>query len=68
MTLDLGDMVRTRGGKKRLDFSFGYFQNLQDDLILPEGFAPARVSVKLTQQGASAKSVEKSFDWSIEAG
>jgi len=68
LTLDLGDMVGPSGGKRRLDFAFRYFQNLQADLILPEGFAPARVSVKLTPQGKSAKPVEKSFDWSVEVG
>jgi len=68
LSLSLADMGRPSGGKRRLDFSFRYFQNLETDLILPEGFAPARVSVKLTPQGNSAKPVEKSFDWSVEVG
>jgi hypothetical protein len=67
LSLSLADMGRP-SGKRRLDFSFRYFQNLETDLILPEGFAPARVSVKLTPQGNSAKPVEKSFDWSVEVG
>lgn len=49
-------------------FSFRYFQNLQADLVLPVGFAPARVTVKLTPNGKSAKPLEKSFDWAVRAG
>jgi hypothetical protein len=54
--------------ESRLAFSFRYFQNLQADLVLPKGFAPARVTVKLTPDGKSAKPLEKSFDWAIQAG
>lgn len=68
VTLNLGDLAGNSSRKTRLNFSFRYFQNLQADLVLPEGFAPARVTVKLTPQGNSAKPVEKSFDWMIQAG
>jgi len=49
-------------------FSFRYFQNLEADLQLPEGFAPARVIVKLTPKGKRAKPLKKTFDWAIRAG
>jgi len=68
LTLSLTDMLGPNEGESRLAFSFRYFQNLQTELVLPDGFAPARVTVKLTPNGKSAKPLEKSFDWTIQAG
>jgi hypothetical protein len=68
LTLSLGDLAGQADGKSQLAFSFRYFQNLQADLVLPRGFAPARVTVKLTPNGKSAKPLEKSFDWAVQAG
>jgi hypothetical protein len=42
-------------------FSFRYFQQLEDNVILPPGFTPQRVRVSLKGAGAP---VEKSFPWS----
>jgi len=67
-TLDLGDLLDGGSRKKRLDFSFRYFQNLEAELVLPEGFAPARVNVRLAPKGKSSKWIEKSFDWQVKAG
>lgn len=49
-------------------FSFRYFQNLEVDLMLPEGFVPARVIVTLTPKGKRAKPVEKIFAWAVRPG
>jgi hypothetical protein len=68
LTLSLRELAAAGGGNSRLNFSFRYFQNLQANLVLPEGFAPARVKVKLMQNGGSAKPVEKSFDWGAQVG
>lgn len=68
VTLNLADLAGQNDRKTRLNFSFRYFQNLEADLVLPEGFAPARVKVKLTPQGKSAKPVEQSFDWVMPVG
>jgi hypothetical protein len=68
LTLGLADLAGQADGDSRLAFSFRYFQNLQADLVLPEGFAPARVTVKLTPNGKSAKPLEKSFNWAVQAG
>jgi hypothetical protein len=67
-TLRLRDVLAGDGGKSRLDFSFRYFQNLEAELLLPEGFAPARVNLRLSPKGKSAKPVEKSFDWVVKSG
>ena len=68
LTLGLGDLLSGGGRKTRLDFSFRYFQNLEAELVLPEGFAPARVHVKLMPKGKYSESVEKSFDWAVKSG
>jgi hypothetical protein len=67
-TLRLRDVLAGDGGKSRLDFSFRYFQNLEAELLFPEGFAPARVNLRLSPKGKSAKPVEKSFDWVVKSG
>lgn len=51
-----------------LDFSFRYFQNLQSELRVPEGFVPERVNVTLSPSGKKAKSVEQSFAWLLQSG
>jgi hypothetical protein len=42
-------------------FSFRYFQQLEDNVILPPGFTPQRVRVSLKGAGAP---VDQSFPWS----
>ena len=42
-------------------YSFKYFQQIEGDVFLPQGFAPVRVAVRLApQQGAA---IEQSFTW-----
>ena len=52
----------------RMDFSFRYFQNLQSELRVPEGFVPERVNVTLNAKGKKAKPVEQSFAWLLQSG
>ncbi len=66
VTLGMGQL---RGGAaETLDFSFRYFQNLETELRVPEGFAPATVTVRLVPRGANRKDVEESFDWRVSNG
>ena len=67
-TLSLRELGEKGRRPDRLDFSFRYFQNLETVLIIPEGFAPARVTVKLTPKGTADKPVERSFDWTLKTG
>ena len=69
LTLSLPELGVTAEQRNALaGFSFRYFQNLEIDLILPKGFAPERVMVKLSPKGKQAKSVDKTFDWIIRPG
>ena len=44
-----------------VDYSFKYFQQVEGEVILPPGFKPLRVTVRLVPAGGSA--VEQSFPW-----
>lgn len=42
-------------------YSFKYFEQVEGEVMLPQGFKPLRVTVRLVPQGGSA--VEQSFPW-----
>lgn len=50
------------------EYSFKYFQQVEGEVMLPEGFKPLRVTVRLVPAGGSA--VEQSFPWpeTVKAG
>lgn len=54
---------RLRQGEQApgLEYSFKYFQQVEGDVFLPEGFAPVRVMVRLLPRSGAA--VEQSFTW-----
>lgn len=45
--------------------NFRYFQNLEGEFILPEGFVPEQVEVKAETSKPTAIKVEKIFSWSV---
>ena len=44
-------------------FSFRYFQNFDRQLVLPDGFMPERIKVKVRSRTRSISSIEESFAW-----
>ncbi len=52
-----------QGGKGEL-FRFKYFQELDGDIVLPEGFVPLRIKVKASSSGKKPKSIERIYSWS----
>ncbi len=50
---------------KELEYSFKYFQNLEGDIQLPEGFRPLRVTVLVEPKNNrnQQETIEKTFDW-----
>ena len=50
-----------------MSFSFRYFQNLERELMLPNGFVPERVNVEVTPSGKQSKAIRQSFDWTPKA-
>lgn len=57
--LNVSDIVTK--GTSSLRFAFQYFQNLEGDLILPEGFRPGRVALSINENGKDP--VKQDFDW-----
>ncbi len=53
--------LRKQGNAPGVAYSFKYFQQVEGEVLLPEGFKPLRVSVRLVPAGGSA--VEQSFPW-----
>jgi hypothetical protein len=53
----------SRGKLDRLKLRFKYFQDIEGDVVLPEGFLPSRVLVEVVQTGKNAARLKKSFDW-----
>ncbi|HUO82333.1 MAG TPA: DUF6776 family protein [Gammaproteobacteria bacterium] len=49
-------------------FSFKYFQDFEEDLVLPDDFLPERIHVEIRPDGRSAESIRQSFDWGAIAG
>ena len=47
-------------GQEKLDFRFKYFQSFEGDLVLPKGFIPSRVHVKVSSNQVT---LEKTFAW-----
>lgn len=61
--LTLGDL----GGKTRdsgdVAFSFRYFQNIEQEIVLPEGFEPKAVDVEV--KASRQQPVKQSFPWAV---
>ncbi|MBO6597481.1 MAG: hypothetical protein JJ952_16670 [Pseudomonadales bacterium] len=49
-------------------FRFRYFQNINGELMVPEGFEPREVMVVAQSSGANVQRLEKTFDWPLGSG
>ncbi len=63
-SLNLAELV-AEGQSGELAYSFRYFQDLERQLVLPEGFRPDRVDLQILPKGRGSKSVSQSFDWAV---
>lgn len=59
---DLSEQISDENIKLR----FRYFQNIEGQLVLPEGFEPERIELVATSTGQNGKTVEKKFGWLIQ--
>ena len=52
------------GGKlDDIKMEFKYFQNIEGDIVLPEGFVPSSVVVDLIPSGKGRTRIKKNFEW-----
>ena len=63
--LELGSLGFTDSDP--IPFKFRYFQNLEGEIVLPEGFQPIRTLVSVDPRGRGSRDkLEKTFDWPAE--
>jgi hypothetical protein len=60
--LSLAQLVADRSDAKWV-YSFRYFQDFDRQIILPDGFAPERITVEVHSRTRSIASIEDSFVW-----
>ena len=49
-------------------FRFRYFQNINGEMSLPDGFEPREVMIVAQSSGSNAQRLEKKFDWPLRGG
>ncbi|GHA80107.1 DUF6776 family protein [Cognatilysobacter bugurensis] len=64
-TLSWADL-RQQPSAPAVDYSFRYFQQVEGDVVLPDGFEPVRVTVRLVPRSGAA--IEESFTWREATG
>jgi len=50
--------------KEDMKFHFKYFQEIQGEIVFPEGFVPLTITLSIIPQDQSHKTIEKTFNWS----
>lgn len=51
------------GGPEELDYGFRYFQSIEQELTLPEGFVPGQVAIEIWPQEPRGETVTQEFEW-----
>lgn len=51
------------GALDKLKLRFKYFQNIEGEIVLPEGFLPSRVIIDVVPSGKGLTRLKKTFDW-----
>ena len=46
-----------------LNYKFKYFQNIEGNVEMPEGFTPSRIVLQIYPRGRHSEVIEKTFDW-----
>lgn len=49
-----------------IKIQFRYFQNIEGEMLLPEGFVPVGVQILAVDEGDNEKTIQKSFAWLVE--
>ncbi len=62
--LGLPEARAESSGNANLPFRFRYFQNLEQDIVLPEGFEPRAVNVEV--RTAKLAPVRESYPWQVQ--
>jgi hypothetical protein len=62
------DTAALTGGKlKELPYNFRYFQNFEQEIALPAGFTPERLTVEVRSGKKGVSPTSQTFPWSVDA-
>jgi len=62
------DTAALTGGKlKELRFNFRYFQNFEQEIAIPSGFVPERLTVEVRSAKKGVSPVSQTFPWNVDA-
>jgi len=60
-SLSLADITNKR--MKQLEIRFKYFQTIEGNIVLPNGFQPTAVIIEVSPKGKGLSDIHKNFDW-----
>lgn len=66
-TLDLGELTAA-DEITELEYDFRYFQGLEQELALPDGFDPAAVEIEVRPRSPRGEPLAQTFDWAAVTG
>lgn len=66
VSFDVAELVPA-GEPYDMEYEFRYFQGLETELQLPQGFEPLRVAVEIWPNEARAERINQTFEWPTEA-
>jgi hypothetical protein len=62
------DLPKLTGGKLReLPFTFRYFENFDQEIALPAGFQPERLTVEVRSGRKGVSPLTQTFPWNVDA-
>jgi len=61
MQLDIANL--TGKSKPDLQLRFKYFQTIEGDMVLPDGFVPSSILVDLKSTGGDKNTIKRTFNW-----
>jgi hypothetical protein len=64
-TVDLA--VLTAGKQRELPFSFRYFENFDEEIVVPGGFKPEHLAVEVRSSRKDVAPLAQTFLWTVEA-
>ncbi len=56
----------SRDSQKSIRFRFRYFQNIDGELTVPDGFEPTQIMVVARTSGRKTQRLERKFDWLLD--
>ena len=64
LALDLAALTADK--RAEIPFSFRYFENIDPEITLPQGFSPERVNVEVRSAKKGVAPVTQTLLWSVE--